>query len=341
MKIHQHYNLSNANTLKLRSSCRYFIELESEQDVLELLTLKEFDFNNFFVLGEGSNVILPEIYGGCVLKVVFQEFNLQSEKEGKFFNLKVGAGQSWASFIDYCLDNELCGLENLTLIPGSVGAAPIQNIGAYGVEVCDSIKSVQVFNFKANKFEILSREQCLFSYRNSLFKQNPNQYLILSVEFSLAKKSRLKADYQSLKVRLKEDGISDSMLSARLLSETISKIRQERLPNPEQFPNVGSFFKNPIVSLKQFTVLKDKFPKLVYFDQEGDFKKLSAAWLIDNANWKGRTEGNLFVSEQHALVLVNKGCALQEDVLVFAQKIQKDIFDRFSVVLEIEPVVKS
>ena len=341
MIIHQDYDLSKVNTLKLTSSCRYFIELQSEQDVLELISLKEFDVSNFFVLGEGSNVILPFSFDGSVLKVAIQGFEIEPDKHTNCFNLSVGAGQSWASLIDYCLEEELNGLENLTLIPGSVGAAPIQNIGAYGVEVCESIKSVKVYNFEEKCFQTLSSEQCLFAYRNSLFKLNPNKYLILSVVFSLAKNKKLKIDYQSLKARLKEEGVLEGGLSAKLLSQTVAEIRKERLPDPALLPNVGSFFKNPIVSVQQYDGLYKQFSNIVSFNQDGHSKKLSAAWLIENANWKGCSEGSLSVSEQHALVIVNKGKATQKDVLAFAQKIQKDVQDKFAVALEIEPVIKS
>lgn len=340
MKISKNYNLSDKNSLKLNSICAEYIELEVKDDLKSLFSIKNVDEHNFYILGEGSNVILPEIFNGSVLHPTFFGITESHLANNTDILLTVGAGESWTKLIAYTLEKSFYGLENLTLIPGSVGAAPIQNIGAYGVEVCECVESVEVYNFSSKSFEILSAKECEFAYRDSLFKRKPNMYLIISVSFLLKKKSKLNCSYGALENKIKELGLNKSSLSQIQLSEIIANIRRERLPNPMRLPNAGSFFKNPIVSKQDVEILLARFPKLVFFPQNDESVKLSAAWLIDFCAWKGRSQGDLQVSEQHALVLINKGKANKQELLTFAQAIQDDIYNMFSLRLEIEPVLK-
>lgn len=339
MKVFKNYNLTEKNTLKLQSSCEQYIELTNKEDIATLLSLKDFSRDNFFILGEGSNVILPETFNGTVLHPKFlgiQEHVYSADKQ----KVSVGAGESWSSLIAYTLSAGLLGLENLTLIPGSVGAAPIQNIGAYGVEVCECIESVEVFNFNLSTFETLLAKDCDFSYRESVFKRNPTAYLIISVNFLLNKKAPLNCSYAALKKRIQELGLNELELTQIQLSQIVATIRTERLPDPVKLPNAGSFFKNPVVTQHDFDRLIKQFPDLVFFPQQNNSIKLSAAWLIDFCGWKGCVDGNLQVSEQHALVIINNGKAKKNELLVFAKRIQDDVYHKFSVHLEIEPVVK-
>jgi len=339
MEIFENYNLSNKNSLKLQSTCARFINLFEKNDILKVLKEDFFDKNNFFILGEGSNVILPEFFTGTVLHPNFLGIECLNLSENESI-IKVQAGESWSKLINYSLEKNLLGLENLTLIPGSVGAAPIQNIGAYGVEVCECIDSVEVFNFDLNDFEILSAAQCQFSYRDSIFKRHPDTYLVITVSFRLKHKAELNCSYLALKNRLQEQGLSVEKVTQRQVSETVSSIRKERLPDPNVFPNVGSFFKNPVIDVNSFNKLQTQYPDIVSFPQPDNSVKLSAAWLIERAGWKGRRVGGLMVSERHALVIINRDTSNQKELLLFAKQIQKDVQERFLVSLEIEPVIK-
>jgi len=352
IRVLKNYALNQLNSLRLESHCAYFVKVDNRDQLKEIIQSDFFDVNNFFIIGEGSNLILPEYYSGTVMRITFTGFsrvlpsyyNHKANTTGDITHLKVGAGESWSNLISYCLANNLKGLENLTLIPGSVGAAPIQNIGAYGVEVSDLIESVEVFNLKTGSIELLSNKACCFSYRGSVFKQNPSRYIILSVIFVFDSKVKLNTAYASLAKRIHDKGLNEQVLTARDISELVASIRRERLPNPEFEANAGSFFKNPVVSVKGLESLKQQFTDIIFFPYNHDQYKLSAAWLIEYCGWRGKVDGAFMVSDKHALVVINRGGKAgeitQEKLLSFAEKIQNSVKETFSIQLEIEPVVK-
>ncbi len=344
MKVSLDFSLESRNTLALKSSCARHIECESVADVIEWSRQGNFEPSAFFVLGGGSNLILPEYYEGTVISSNIRGFSIDDEgKKDDLYKLKVGSGESWDALIKFCLDKGLRGLENLTLIPGTVGAAPIQNIGAYGVEVCEYIESVEVYNFINKRLEVLSNKDCLFSYRDSIFKQNPGKYLVLNVNFLLSKGAELNLSYKTLQALIEKKGLMPCDLDAHKVSALVAEVRRERLPDPKLEANVGSFFKNPIISNDNFEKLIKRFPDLVSFSAGLGSKKLSAAWLIEQCGWKGKAIGNMKVSDRHSLVLVNTGArgeTHQSEVLAFANLIKEDVAANFGIILETEPVIK-
>ena len=348
MKIHEQFKLENYNSFRLRSTCQYFVELESENDISELLNLEIFKSSKkYFVLGGGSNVLLPSYYEGLVLYPNFKGISEIYDDEDSII-LSVAAGEYWFDLIEYTLTNQCYGLENLTLIPGKVGASPIQNIGAYGVEVKQFIESVNVFDFETLEFLQLSNEACEFSYRDSIFKRHPRRYLIISVEYRLMKKPDFQLGYPSLQAKLEAESIDAHKITHRQVSDLVKSIRLKRLPNPEIEPNTGSFFKNPIVSSAEYETLKKQIPNLSGYSVEdldssedsslNPSVKLSAAQLIDECGLKGESVGNVSVSTLHALVLVSNGTACIDEVNELRSIISERVFKRFGVNLEVEPV---
>lgn len=341
MNILKNFDLSNKNTFRLASVCDFYVELSRKQDLLSLVNHEVFkNASQYLVLGGGSNLILPRHFSGLVIHPAFKGIENIYDDEEKVL-LSVGAGEDWSSLIAYCLNEQFFGLENLSLIPGKVGASPIQNIGAYGVEVEQFIDSVEVYNFSKACFESLKHEQCQFSYRDSIFKHRVGDYLILSVNFLLSKTPKLNCSYQGIQDYLHHNALNEDSISQRELAEIVSAIRRQRLPHPDDVANVGSFFKNPVIKAEQAKTLKQKFTDLPVFElDEGDVK-LSAAWLIDQSQLKSVSVGNVKVSEKHALVLENTGEASQQEVLELANKVKQAVQAKFEVQLEIEPVLIS
>ncbi len=345
LQLKKDVDLSQRNSFRLKSSCDYFITLHSKDDVLELVSSQIFkDASQFFILGGGSNVILPEKFNGLVIHPDFKDLIIEDVSKDSV-RVSVGSGVDWQYLVDFTLDNACYGLENLSLIPGKVGAAPIQNIGAYGVEVAEYIESVDVYDFEKKNFFSLAAANCEFEYRSSVFKKFPLRYLIVSVNFMLSRKEHLNSSYKAVQDYLSKSPIDESTLSARQLSDIIKQIRRERLPNPELNPNVGSFFKNPVIAEGQFHKLKlamqaEVLKKMPAFPQEDGRVKLSAAWLLDQCGFKGQSYKNLCVSSRHALVMENCGESTQKDVLEFSQLIKGKVKESFFVELEMEPVIK-
>jgi UDP-N-acetylmuramate dehydrogenase len=314
-----------------------YISLASEEELLEAFQNYSLNTSNTLVLGGGSNVILPPALDQYILS-----FKTQTPKEGSVIRaednesvlIDVEAGVEWDAFVEYCVEKDYFGLENLSLIPGTVGAAPIQNIGAYGVEVADYIQQVKVFNISTKEFEIYTRVQCKFSYRNSLFKQKPGQFIIVSVSFHLKKAPCFILDYGELSTLRNNQNLNSIMVR-----NAVIKTRQEKLPDPKILPNAGSFFKNPVVNTEQFSSLKQQFPTIVAYPLvSGDFK-LAAAWLIDQAGWKGYRNNHVGIHDKQALVIVNHNQGSQAEILSLASLVQDSVSKKFNVVLEIEPVV--
>lgn len=289
--------------------------------------------SKFFVLGGGSNIILPEVFNGVVIHNQLLGIDLVSNTDD-YVLVSANAGESWDSFVLYTLNNGMCGLENLSLIPGTVGASPIQNIGAYGVEVKDFIESVEVFDIKSKQTKIISKYECSFSYRNSMFKTHPN-LIVTKVTFRLLKTPKLNAKYGDLVYKLSKISNPTSLD----LRNAVIEIRNSKLPDPKIIANVGSFFHNPVVDIATANILKNKYPNLPVFAVDDTHSKVSAGWMIDNLGLKGYRLGNMAVYDKQALVLVNHDSATKTEVLEFARVIQDRVLNEYGVAINIEPIV--
>jgi UDP-N-acetylmuramate dehydrogenase len=287
------------------------------------------------ILNGGSNVLFTSDFDGLVIKIASSGFDKLEENSDQVM-IRVAAGQNWDDFVMACLKNGYYGLENLTMIPGNTGAAPMQNIGAYGVEQKDYFFSLEALNRKTGETEVFDRQQCKFGYRESVFKNtHKDRYIILNVTYKLSKKTAVKTSYGAIKLELEKLGKSQNP-SPVDVSQAVRNIRTNKLPDPEELGNAGSFFKNPVLSPKKYRELKNTFPDVVAFPLENGNYKLAAGWMIDRLGWKGRRIGDAGVCETQALVLVNHGKAAGSDILKLTSNIQKSVRDEYGIRLEPE-----
>jgi UDP-N-acetylmuramate dehydrogenase len=332
-KLTPNMGLKHRNTFGLDSTAELAYEITSADQLpalMQELGEKKLDWR---VLGGGSNVILPEYLPGATLlmNILDQEI-LKSDDQNTY--LSVGAGVDWHDLVTWTLEHHLLGLENLALIPGTVGATPIQNIGAYGVEVGEYIDSIEVFDSTIHAFVTLPQEACQFAYRDSYFKQNPNRFIVTKVVFKFPKVWQARLQYADLAKRFSD---TNSNPSAQEIFDAVCAIRSQKLPNPKTIGNAGSFFQNPIIADAQYEILMKQFPGLVSYPEVTGKRKLAAGWLIDQCGFKGKRVGPVGVYEKQALVLVNHGGGTLTDILNLAKSIQEAVLDKFSVQLEIEP----
>lgn len=330
-------SLKGNNTFGVDAQAQTFLELT---DVAQLPALRAdplFGALPRLVLGGGSNILLTRDFPGLVVHMGLTGIDLVGE-DARVRRMRVAAGENWHGFVLWTLAQGFGGLENLSLIPGSVGAAPIQNIGAYGAEAGELIESVSIFDFANGEFSELSREECGFAYRDSVFKHRLRETaVIVAVTFALSKQWQANTRYAELAQELNVRGIS--LPGPRDVSDAVIAIRQRKLPDPAQLGNAGSFFKNPLVSAAQRDALLQANPQLVSYVQADGKYKLAAGWLIDQCGWKGKSLGAAGVYEKQALVLVNRGAASGAEIWQLAQAVQSDVMARFGVQLEAEPIV--
>ena len=322
-------NSSINNSLGISSKCKYLIILQSENDFDEL---KDFLTNNnekIYIVGEGTNVVLPNYYDGIIIRANFD--TLIEDKANNI--LKVGAAHNWNALVNFCISKNINGFENLIDIPGSVGASPIQNIGAYGAEVSSLIKSIDCYCLTEFKKINLTNSECDFVYRNSSLKNSKR--LIYNINFITNKESNLSINYQTIRDYIKENDINAN--STRDVANIISKIRSKALPNPNIINNVGSFFKNPIVGIDSINFSSHSNEELIIWNYDQDYVKVGAARLIELIKNKISTHKNVSLFENHSLVLITNGQATQEDVLNYASEIQDLVHQTFNIKLEIEP----
>lgn len=334
MKFLPEASLRACNTLRLEARARYLCEALSTEDIGRGLVFAREKKMPLLLLGEGSNVVLPPVFDGLVMRIRNQGEEL-IESSAQRIVVRVAAGVPWHAFVLDCHRRGWHGLENLALIPGTVGAAPMQNIGAYGVEISRFVQEVYVLDRRSGEPVTLSREDCGFAYRHSVFKDAQRERLAISaVTFELPLGQPPCIDYPALRAELQgcADPGPDEVLAA------VIRIRTRRLPDPARLPNAGSFFKNPIIDAAPFEVLRAREPELVFWPYQGRFK-LAAAWLVDQAGWKGFRKHEVGVHAEQALVLVNYGCADAARLLELAQQIRASVLARFGVKLEIEPAV--
>jgi len=335
MIIEEGKNLKQFNTFGIEVYAKEFIEISKKDDAINYF--KTFDPNkNILIIGGGSNLLLTTDFNGLVIKNNLRGIEVISEDENEI-SLRVGAGENWHEFVMYCVEKNYAGIENLSLIPGNVGASPMQNIGAYGIEVKEVISSVEAIEINSGKLRHFNNEECQFAYRSSVFKTSlKDKYFISSVTFLLKKKATFKIEYGAIQQQLKANGVDEGALSIKAISDAVIQIRQSKLPDPKKIGNSGSFFKNPIVSSDKKNELITSYPDMPFYELDADNIKLAAGWLIEQAGWKGYREGDYGVHEKQALVLVNYGQAKGEEIFMLSEKILNSIQEKFGVSLERE-----
>ncbi|HOU64436.1 MAG TPA: UDP-N-acetylmuramate dehydrogenase [Thermomonas sp.] len=335
-RIVENARLDARNTFGVAARAPMLVDVADAAALPELFGYAMLRDGPVLVLGGGSNLLFAGDAPGAVLALSSQRIELLREV-GDAVIVRADAGVGWHDFVLWTLGHGLCGLENLALIPGTVGAAPIQNIGAYGVEVRDAIRAVHAFDRRDGGFVRLDAADCDFAYRDSLFKHDPDRYIVTAVEFVLSRTPDLRLEYAGIREELTAMGI-DGTPRASQVAEAVIRIRQRKLPDPARLGNAGSFFKNPIVPMAIAEALQATQPAMPVFRGAGDeSRKLSAAWLIDQCGWKGHRHGDAGVSAEHALVLVNHGQATGLQLLDLARRIAASVRDRFGIAIEPEP----
>ncbi|WP_448632864.1 MULTISPECIES: UDP-N-acetylmuramate dehydrogenase [Pseudomonas fluorescens group] len=334
LQIQAGVSLKPFNSFGVDVTARLFAEAHDDGDVREALAYAREHEVPLLVIGGGSNLLLTGDIDALVLRMASQGVRLLSD-DGERVVVEAEAGEPWHPFVQYTLAQGWSGLENLSLIPGTVGAAPMQNIGAYGVEIKDVFAGLTALDRHTGQQREFSLEECRFAYRDSLFKQQAGRWLILRVRFALSRAAHLHLEYGPVRQRLTEQGIDQA--TPMDVSRAICSIRSEKLPDPALLGNAGSFFKNPLVPAEHVAQLKVQYPDLVAYPQPEGQMKIAAGWLIERAGWKGFREGDAGVHALQALVLVNYGAATGPQLLDLALRIQKDIAERFQVELEMEP----
>ena len=332
MQIQTQVQLKPFNTLSLDAIASHYCKIQSNDDLIQALDFAKQQQLNVLILSGGSNRLLPEQIHALVLHMDIQGIELL-DADDQVQRLRVGAGQSWHDFVLWTTQQGFYGLQNLALIPGLVGASPVQNIGAYGVEVGEFIESVEVYDRENHSFSSIKAADCDFAYRHSIFKDQPGRYIITHVIFRLLKQPELKLNYGDLKTAVGEEQTPEN------LERQVIQIRQSKLPDPKEYPNVGSFFKNPVVDLQFFDQIAQQFPNLPHYPQPNNQVKMAAGWLIDQSGWKGKQLGSVGMFHKQALVLVNYANASLKDVRATYQAVQADVQEKFGVLLEPEPVL--
>lgn len=334
LQLQESVSLKTFNTFGVDVRARLFAEARNDDEVRQALAAAERLGLPLLPVGGGSNLLLTADIDALVLRMASRGLRILKD-DGERVLVEAEAGEPWHPFVQWSLEQGLGGLENLSLIPGTVGAAPMQNIGAYGVEIKDVFAGLTALDRQTGELREFALEECAFAYRDSLFKQQPGRWLILRVRFALSRKSALHLDYGPVRQRLQAEGVEAP--SASDVSRAICAIRSEKLPDPAQLGNAGSFFKNPVVAVDLAERIRAEHADLVSYPAGEGQVKLAAGWLIERAGWKGFRDGDAGVHRLQALVLVNYGAASGAQLLALARRIQADIQARFGVELEIEP----
>jgi UDP-N-acetylmuramate dehydrogenase len=328
-KIQEQVDLRSYNSFQLSHRAAYFADIQHPADLRHAREFAASKHLPILVLGQGSNTLFIKDYPGLILLMN----NRGREILPGAGMLRAAAGENWHELVRFCLQNSLYGIENLALIPGTVGAAPIQNIGAYGVELDQFFVELEAFDLKTGEIRHMSKADCQFAYRDSIFKQDPGQKLVvLSVTLQLSKRPALALSYKGL-----EEALAGQEATPQSLFDAVCAIRRSKLPDPAVIGNAGSFFKNPIVSRRKLMQLRESHPELPAWDTEDpDLVKLPAAWLLDYKGWKGKQRGGAAVHKDHALVLVNQDNASGEDLLLLAQDMSSSVLQSFGIALQVE-----
>ncbi|MEN9548703.1 MAG: UDP-N-acetylmuramate dehydrogenase [Bacteroidota bacterium] len=334
MQLQENISLKHLNTFGIDVAAQYFSQFESVGQLKELLLFAAKEKLNHMALGGGSNVLFTKNVNGLVLKNELRGIEIIKEDEA-FYYVKVAAGENWHQFVLHCINNNWAGLENLSLIPGSVGASPMQNIGAYGVEIEQVFYALEALHLNEGTIEKFSKKDCAFGYRESVFKRKyKGQFIILNVTYQLRKTPVLNTSYGAIEQELKKMGVKE--LSIKAISDAVIAIRSSKLPNPKVIGNAGSFFKNPEVSRATFEQLKSEFPTIVGYLLDNSNVKLAAGWLIEQCGWKGYRKGDAGCHDKQALVLLNYGHATGKEVYDLSTAILQSVVEKFGITLERE-----
>ncbi len=332
MQILENISLRPYNTFGIDARARYFAGFK-DPDELEALTAHDSRLP-ILLLGGGSNILLSKNIDGLVLKNDIRGI-AELHEDHEYVYVKAGAGENWHQFVLYCIERNWAGVENLSLIPGNTGASPMQNIGAYGVELQDVFFDLEAYHIKEKKIVRFTRNDCGFGYRESVFKgKYKDQFVILSVTFQLRKKPIFNTSYGAIEQELEKMGVKE--LSIKAISAAVMRIRSSKLPDPAQIGNAGSFFKNPVISKEQFLQLKERFDAIIGHETVAGTVKLAAGWLIEQCGWKGFRRGDAGCHAQQALVLVNYGNATGKEVYDLSEEILQSVREKFGVTLERE-----
>lgn len=330
MEIKQDYDLKQLNTFGISARAKFFVEVQNEEDLAHLFTLSEFKNNQKVFLGGGSNVLFTKDFNGIVVLNKLKGIEILEENKENVV-IKAMSGEIWHDLVIFAVEYRLWGVENLSLIPGTVGAAPIQNIGAYGAELKDVLENVEAYSILNGEKKIFNKDDCGLGYRDSVFKNKlKGKYFILAVTLRLNKLAKPQINYRHLKEYFEQNRITPK--SSKDVSDAVTFIRSTKLPDPKVISNAGSFFKNIFLSEEQMTKLLKDYPTLPYFE-EGGVKKVPVAWLIEKLGWKGKRMGRVGVHEKHSLVLVNYGGATGEEIKSLADQISVSVYNEFGIQL--------
>ena len=326
----KNYSLKNYNSFRVNHKANFFLKIENNKSLINFLSDKKFKNEKKLIIGGGSNILFTKDYEGVILYSCIKGIHILEENDNHI-KVKVGSGENWDDFVKFCVSKNWYGIENLSLIPGSVGAVPIQNIGAYGVEVKDYIYDVNGIDLKNNTKKTYSNKSCDFEYRDSSFKRElKNNFFVTEVTFILNKNKKFTLDYSELK------NINSQNLTIQNVRDKIIEIRNSKLPDPKLLANAGSFFKNPVINIKIAKKIKEKYNDFKYYQINESMVKISAAWLIEKSGWKGHKEKNIGVYNKHALVLVNYSSENGKDIKILSKKINESVLEKFNVTLEKE-----
>jgi UDP-N-acetylmuramate dehydrogenase len=333
IQIRENVSLKNFNTFGVEASAKYLVEINHEDELTDLfLDPKWLDVSRL-ILGGGSNVLFTKDFDGLVIRMNIRGIEHRINHEEVY--VEAGAGENWNELVNYSVSHGFAGMENLSLIPGSVGASPVQNIGAYGVELQDVFESCQAFEISTQQKKTFIKEACGFGYRESIFKGAlKNQYIITSVKFKLSLQPKVNSKYGAIEDELRKREITNPTIQD--ISKVVSHIRVSKLPDPSTIGNAGSFFQNPIISIEEFEIVKNKFPDIVNYPAGDKHIKLAAGWLIEQCGWKGKIVGETGTWKNQALVLVNHGAASGSQIFDLSSQIIDSVYNKFGVKLHRE-----
>jgi UDP-N-acetylmuramate dehydrogenase len=330
-------DLKPYNTLNVQATARHLARVCTAEELQEILHDDKWSLEKKFILGGGSNVLFTGDFDGLIIHVAIEGREIVDESE-KNVRIKTGAGENWHETVRYCVQKGWGGIENLSLIPGTVGAAPIQNIGAYGVELEDVFESLTAVEMKTGELRTFEKADCRFGYRDSIFKQElKGQYMVTDVTLELSKQPELNTSYGAVREKLEQENIAEPTITD--ISDLVIEIRNSKLPDPTRLANAGSFFKNPVVSMAVFEDLKKANPSIPGYAVDGEDRgcgervKVPAGWLIEQAGWKGKVVGKVGTYRQQALVIVNHGGASGSDILQLSRQIQQSVQEQFNIML--------
>jgi UDP-N-acetylmuramate dehydrogenase len=331
MTVKENYSLKTLNMFGVDCTAKYFIEAEKEPDINEALSFCKTVNLPVLFLGGGSNILFTNNFNGIVIKIGIKGIKILEEKN-EYVIVESYAGELWDDLVSFCVKKEFYGIENLSLIPGTAGAAPIQNIGAYGIEIKDVLQSVEGVLIESNTKKVFSNAECKFDYRDSIFKHElKDKFVVTKIALKLSKKKRFNLNYRAFQEFL--NLVDKEKITIKDVSELVKEIRSGKLPDTKEFGNAGSFFKNPEISNSEFFRLQEKYPDIVHFQIEKGKFKIPAGWLIEKSGFKGRREGEVGTYKNQALVIINYGNATGAEIISFTEKIQEAVKNKFGIKL--------